>query len=530
MLIHSFIDNAAQVQPDRIAVIHDPQRLSYFQLFSMVNRLGAFMQENGIARGDRIALLLENSIEYVAAYYASLKVGAVAAPLNPSLKPDGLQYLVDDLEPTCIVTSFKCERLLKAVALPEKHLKLLIISKPKQQWRKYPFTTVSFEEAFSNSGQTVKDSGIGDTDLASIIYTSGSTGKPKGVMLSHKNIVSNTQSICKYLSLSPKDIQMVVLPFFYVMGKSLLNSHMASGGTIVINNRFMYPADVLKQMIEEKVTSFSGVPSTYAYLLHRSPLAGARDRLNHLRYCSQAGGHMSKALKLELRNVLPEHTRIVIMYGATEASARLTYLSPEYFESKIESIGKPIPNVSVRVVNEDGREVPRGEEGELVASGDNIMLGYWKDPSSTAVALRNRSYHTGDIGFCDDDGFLYILRRKDGLLKVAGHRVNPTEIEDFLMESGLIVETAIIGIPDKLLGNRLCAIVVFKDKDCDPRDLLKKCASGLPRHKIPSEIIPIRTLPKNASGKIDGEACLKIVANEHRTTKSKNTINDEVSQ
>jgi len=276
---------------------------------------------------------------------------------------------------------------------------------------------------------------------------------------------------------------------------------------VVLNNRFLYPADVVNQMISEEVTSFSGVPSTYAYLLHRSPLATCREKLVHLRYCSQAGGHMSKSTKLALQESLPKHTRIVIMYGATEASARLSCLDPVHFEPKMESIGKPIPDVTIRLINDDLNEVPDGQEGELVASGPNIMLGYWRDPRDTDRVLTNLGYHTGDIGYRDADGFLYVLRRRDGLLKVGGHRINPTEIEDFLMATDQIIETAVIGLPDKLLGIKLVALVVPKEDTIEAKYLMQKCASGLPNHKHPAGILFVRALPKNASGKIDREKC-----------------------
>jgi acyl-CoA synthetase (AMP-forming)/AMP-acid ligase II len=329
-------------------------------------------------------------------------------------------------------------------------------------------------------------------------------------MLSHKNIVTNVHSICQYLSITENDTQMVVLPFFYVMGKSLLNTHIAASGTVVINNKFAYPAFVLKQMVDEKVTAFSGVPSTYAYLLHRSPLLKYREKLNFLRYCSQAGGHMSDQLKMELRQVLPEHTKLYIMYGATEASARLTYLDPERFEEKMGSIGKSIPNVTLRVLNENHQELAVGQTGELVASGPNIMQGYWKDKESTAGVLDKDGYHTGDIGYRDDEGFFHLIGRKDNLLKVGGHKINPQEIEDVLIATGLVIEAVVLGLPDKLLGFKLIGIVVPKNGSCTENEVIAGCAGKLPKFKLPAAVKLVRALPKNANGKIDRTKCLEL--------------------
>jgi len=348
-------------------------------------------------------------------------------------------------------------------------------------------------------------------DLAGIIYTSGSTGLPKGVMLSHQNIVSNTLSICRYLRLKQNDIQMVVLPFFYVMGKSLLNTHIAAGGTVVINNKFAFPAAVLNEMVKEGVTGFSGVPSTYAYLLHRSPLAGYRDKLVSLRYCSQAGGHMPRIIKEGLRQVLPEHTDIYIMYGATEAAARLSYLEPGRYLDKMDSIGKAIPGVTLRVMGPRGSEVQPGQTGELAAKGPNIMKGYWQDPGATKQVLIDGYYHTGDQAFQDSEGYFYIVGRKDDQIKVKGHRINPREIEDVLMASGKLVEAAVLGVPDNLMGNKLIACVVAKTDGESRSEIQSFCARKLSKHKLPAEVKYVRALPKNASGKIDRTKCMELL-------------------
>jgi acyl-CoA synthetase (AMP-forming)/AMP-acid ligase II len=352
---------------------------------------------------------------------------------------------------------------------------------------------------------------VEEDSLASIIFTSGSMGVPKGVMLSHRNIVSNTHAICQYLELSCDDIQMVVLPFFYVMGKSLLNTHFAVGGTVVINNMFIYPATVLKQMVEEKVTGFSGVPSTYAYLLHRSPLSSYRDKLTHLRYCSQAGGHMAKQLKIDLHQVLPEHTKIFIMYGATEASARLTYLDPSFYKSKMESVGKAISKTTIKIMGDQGTELSAGSVGELVAHGPSIMAGYWKDPEATAKVIDADGYHTGDLGYKDQDGFIFIVGRKDNQLKVSGHRINTQEIEDTILETGLVVEAFVTGYPDKLLGHKLIAVAVAKEPHIDDQAILAACTQRMPRYKVPGKILLASSIPKKLSGKIDKEKIIEIL-------------------
>jgi long-chain acyl-CoA synthetase len=506
-LIHHFLEESANSLPDKIALIHENTRVNYAQINNQANHVAHYLLEKGLNRGDRIALLLENSLEYVVSYYGALKAGGVVVPLNSDLKPEGLKAILYEIEPKAVISSAKFEKLLQTAHLSDSKVQELILKTPRLNWGSTSFFVSKLEELMQGDVSSNPYIQMDDTDLASIIYTSGSTGRPKGAMLTHRNIVSNTRSIGRYLRLTQHDIQMVVLPFYYVMGKSLLNTHFAVGGTVVINNKFAFPAAVLNDMVSERVTGFSGVPSTYAFLLHRSPIAAYREKLTSLRYCSQAGGHMSRVIKEGLRQVLPVHTGIYIMYGATEAAARLSYLEPRWFQEKMDSIGKAIPGVSLRVLDEKGREIPVGQTGELVASGDNIMLGYWKDPESTAKVLDHDGYHTGDLCYQDGEGFFYLVGRRDNLIKAGGHRINPQEIEDTLMESGLFIEVAVLGIPDELLGTKLVILAVPTNGDCSQNKVLTFCAEKLPRYKIPSEVRFTRTLPKKASGKIDRNFC-----------------------
>lgn len=509
--VHEFIVESARKYPDRLAVIHDQQRVTYAELYEMVSRLAAFLQQQKITRGDRVCLLLENSVAYVVAYYATLSAGGVAVPLSTDIKPRLFTSILEEIEPSAVITSKRFERFLNATEMPDKSIPI-IVSQPTGKLSTGVCNTVyDLEDVLSSNQPDLSDMEIRPLDLASIIYTSGSTGTPKGVMLSHRNIVSNALAICDYQDLSYRDIHMVVLPFFYVMGNSLLNTHMAAGGTVVLNNRFAYIASVLKQMVEEKVTGLSGVPSTFAYLLHRSPLESYRVKLSSLRFCAQAGGHMSRKLKTELRRVLPEHTKLFIMYGATEASARISYLDPGQFEKKIGSIGKPIKDVHINILNEHGDHLPPGQEGELVVTGPNIMSGYWKQPESTSRVLDDRGYHTGDLGYCDDDGFFFVTGRKDGLLKISGHRLNPEEIEEAIMESGLLIDIVVVGIPDPLQGTSLYALAEPINADTGESDLLQRAGEKLPSFKLPRKIFFARALPKRSSGKIDKNACKELV-------------------
>jgi len=229
---------------------------------------------------------------------------------------------------------------------------------------------------------------------------------------------------------------------------------------------------------------------------------------------------MARKLKEELREILPPHTKIYIMYGATEAAARLTYLEPERFEQKIESIGKGIPGVTMRVLDPGGREVSPGEIGELVAAGDNIMQGYWRDVDATRRVLDSDGYHTGDFGYKDEEGYIFLVGRKDNLLKVGGHRVSTQEIEDVLIETGLVTEAVVLGIPEPLLGHKLVALVVGRGdselQEGGEAKLISYCAERLPRYKLPQVVYRVKSLPKYSSGKVDRGRCLKMLKNGSR--------------
>ncbi len=328
-------------------------------------------------------------------------------------------------------------------------------------------------------------------------------------MLSHDNFVSNAKSIIKYLHLNSDDRIMVVLPFYYSYGKSLLNTHIAVGGTLVLENSFMYPNVVLDKMVDEDITGFAGVPSTFALLLNRSNI---RNYIFHkLKYVTQAGGPMSPKHAVELSKVLP-NTQIYIMYGQTEATARITYLPPQDLFRKIGSIGKPIPGVEVELIKNTGIPAGVDEEGEIVVKGENVMVGYWNNPEETKKVLKKDRLYTGDIAKRDNEGYLYIVGRRSDMIKSGAHRVSPKEIEEVILEMHEVHEVAVVGIKDEILGEAIKAIVVLKDGlEVDAKKVQKHCQIKLAPFKIPKEVVFVDELPKTSSGKVQRHLCKELI-------------------
>ncbi len=481
----SFLDlfeKSASSFPEKIALEDRNGSISFGDLSRAVKAFAQKLSTQGISKGQRVAILLGNSIHYVISYLGIMKAGAAAVPLNTDNTKKNIRYILDSCRPRVLVTN---KRFAKKYALRAiKDISLIFTDEvsAERPSKSGPFSEPDFRE------------------LACIIYTSGTTGRPKGVMLSHGNIASNTKSIISYLRLSSEDSIVSVLPFFYSYGSSILHTHLAAGARIYIEDNFIYPNKVLEKMSHEEVTGFAGVPSTFAMLLHRSNFSDMN--WSHLRYVTQAGGPMPPAVTRQLKEVLPD-TDIFIMYGQTEATARLSYLRPELLFEKEGSVGKAIPGVELRVVKKNGDEVAPGETGEIVARGGNIMLGYWGQPEETAKVLKDGWLYTGDLATVDEEGFIYIKSRKSELIKSGAHRISPKEIEEVISEFDNVAEVAVVGLPDRILGERIAAFVVSQNGHrINEKGLLRHCRKNLASFKVPHRIILVDALPKTSSGKI----------------------------
>jgi acyl-CoA synthetase (AMP-forming)/AMP-acid ligase II len=499
-LIHHYLERAADRLPDKPAVCHHGVWTTYGALEAAANRLAAHLRRAGVERGDRVALLLENSAVYISSQMAVFKAGAISVALNNETTAETLNYLLNDAGARVLIIAQKYLRHLVAIREPATALSHVIVDGDVQSGGIDRFATITLREACVGSGESRIPCPTIDVDAACIAYTSGSTGRPRGVMLSHLNLVSSTRSTVSYLDLKEDDRVMVVLPFHYIYGASLLYTHLAVAGSIVLKNRSVYPNVVLDAMDQHRVTGFAGVPSTFMLLLNKSTLRNRK--FESLRYVTQAGGAMAVAFQRQVAEAF-HPAKFFVMYGATEAGPRMTYLDPAALPHKWGSIGKAVPNVEVFVADAEGRRVPRGTIGEIVARGSNIMSGYWRDPEGTASVLRNGLYYTGDLGREDDEGFLYIEGRAKDMIKVGGNRIGAQEIEDCILKIDAVAEVAVIGVEDEFLGEAVNAFVVLKEHhSLSETELKGRLQQLLPPFKMPKRITFRSDLPKNEAGKV----------------------------
>ncbi|MBS1824104.1 MAG: AMP-binding protein [Acidobacteria bacterium] len=467
--------------PLRTALWFAKSSNTYGELTEAVDAVLAHLLTLELAKGSRVVLVGDNSLFWVAAYLGTLRAGMVCVPLPVSTSLDDLAYILRITEARVVFADARF-----AVKAGVQLQSCQVVTNLDVLLRRH---AVALRPPVESD------------DLAALMFTSGSTGKPRGVMVSHGNIIANTESIIEYLGLNASDRIMAVLPFHYCFGASLLHTHLRAGGSLVVETSFMYPELLLQRMLETECTGFAGVPSHYQILLRHSSLR-ARS-FPHLRYIQQAGGHLPAHLIRELADALPG-ARVFIMYGQTEATARLSYLPPSLLDSKLGSIGKGIPGVKLTVVHESGRSVVPGEVGEIVAEGRNITQGYWCAPEESARSFRDGRLYTGDLATVDDEGFIYVAGRSGDFLKCGGKRVSCRRLEDLVLGFPEVMEAAVVGMPDEVLVEAVRLFAVPHDGNVTGLEerLRHFCKSNLAPELVPKEIDFLRALPKNSAGKV----------------------------
>jgi acyl-CoA ligase (AMP-forming) (exosortase A-associated) len=510
-LLHHMLQASASRFPEKEALIHGDQRLTYAQVGSRVSGLAAGLREAGLQRGERVGIYLDASVNQVVSIFGVSQAGGVFVPANALLFAEQVAHIARDCGISALITSAaKLQSLLPV--LPEiKSLRFLVVVSPGELIA--PSLPAYDFDAFTNVEPNGKwqDWGI-DKDLAAILYTSGSTGKPKGVMLSHANVMAGATIVSTYLRITNSDRILAVLPFSFDAGLNQLTTVFQQGGTLVLIN-FTFAKQIVDMLVKEHITGLAGVPTVWS-LLAQSNSTLHRNTPTALRYITNTGGAMPQNVLAALRKALPG-TKVVLMYGLTEAF-RSTYLPPEELDRRPTSMGKAIPDTEIMVLNEHGELCKPGEVGELVHRGPTVSMGYWGNREATDRVLRpnpllpaqlgdvERVCYSGDWVRMDEDGYLYYVGRRDAMIKSSGIRISPTEVEEVVFQSGRVRHAAAIGIPDEVSGQLVKIFVVGRDSEAvDTQAILLFCEENMPRHMVPKFIEVLDDLPKTSSGKID---------------------------
>ncbi len=501
-LLHQFLEATAARVPDKTALRAGPDELSFAGLDAAARRLAAGLERRGIRRGDRVAIFLDNGLESVIALFSCLKLGAVFIPVNPLTKREKLAYMLNNARAAALITHPLLIDTAREALHGNRSVGTVVVTDPR--------LPANGDSRFQTWDQTLCSQELTppptiDQDLASIVYTSGSTGDPKGVMLTHLNMVTAAESVSGYLGLREDDVILCALPLAFDYGLYQVLMAARVGATVVIEKSFAFPFKVLEVMTSARVTVFPGVPTMFALLMSVRTLADFE--LSALRLITNTAAALSERQIRDLRALFPQAT-LYSMYGLTECK-RVTYLPPEELDARPTSVGRGMPNQEVWLVDDLGHRLPNGCTGELVIRGSHVMRGYWENPEATAERLRPGPYpgelvlYSGDLFRTDADGFLYFVARKDDIIKSRGEKISPREVENVLHALDGVLDAAVVGVPDDLLGEAVKAFVVLRaGMHYSEREVIRHCIGSLENFMAPKYVEFVAELPKTDTGKV----------------------------
>jgi long-chain acyl-CoA synthetase len=506
MLLHEFLERSRERFPGKTALVSGRRRLTFEEIDSEANRLARALRDAGVAYGDRVVVLLDNSPEAVVSIFGILKGDAVFVALNPTIKAEKLAYILANCRASALVTSAGRLGAVERAISGASSLRSVIVFGDAASLPAGPCAVERWNDIRGGFSSERPPRAAIDIDLASLIYTSGTTGNPKGVMLTHRNMVSASTSITTYLENTERDSILSVLPLSFDYGLYQVLMAAQFGGTVVLEKSFLYPYEVINTLKRERATGFPIVPTISAMLLQLEELKN--ERFDDLRYITNTAAALPVAHIRGLRKIFPG-AKIYSMYGLTECK-RVSYLPPEEIDRRPTSVGKGMPNEQVYLVDEDNRVITEpGAVGELVVRGANVMQGYWELPEETSRVLKpgrfpwERVLHTGDLFRADEEGFLYFVSRKDDIIKSRGEKVSPKEVENVIYEHPDVLEAAVIGVPDEVLGEAIKACIVLKEgAAATEKEIVAHCMRHLEDFMVPKVIVFMQSLPKTASGKI----------------------------
>jgi len=474
------------------------QKLTFQQLNESVNKAAHGLRALGVEKGDRVGILSGNCPEYIIGYFAVAKLGAIAVPINSFLVGDEIKYIANDCQIKVLLTSKKFLKTVQPVLSQIESLKYVVVIGDSEQMEHMLFAKL----LESGSTENVK-ADVTDEDLAVFIYTSGTTGHPKGAMLTHKNLTSNTQSSVEAFQINSKDNILLFLPMFHSFTFTVCVLIPAfTGATIVLIASVRAFDEIKKAILFDRVTAFIGIPAVFNVIASKPTTTATKitKYLSAIKFFVSGSAPLPAPVigKIEEKFGSP----LCEGYGLSEASP-VVAANPRFGVRKVGSVGPPIPNVEVKIVDGELNELPVGETGELAVRGPNVMQGYYNLPEATKKTLVDGWLLTGDVARLDEDGYIYIVDRKKDMLLVRGINVYPREIEETLYTHPKIAECAVIGVPDGSKGEVPKAFIVVREGETlTEREVRDFCKQHLAAYKIPKHIEFRPSLPKSATQKI----------------------------
>lgn len=497
MNVGYLLTNAASHFPNKTALAFEGKEVPYWEFNDRVNRLAHFLLGMGVEKGARVSTLMNNCSAQLEIYLACAKIGAIFAPFNCRLKERELEYLIRNSGAHILFFSKDYAKEVTYLNSLSQLTTSLCVDSPDAE-------SSDYAKALKGSSGTEPDVVVHQSDACQLLYTSGTTGKPKGVILSHKNIVWNAMNSVMARGDHSEERFLLVGPLYHAAG---LNSHFTSklaiGASVVIMKNF--DARRMLSLIEQyRVTTVSAAPSLF-HILFQFQEINSYD-LSSVTSCSVGSAICPENIKKDIFRHFPKVTGIMDVYGQTEATCNISVLAAKDWERKKGSVGKAVPFSQVRIVDDQDRDLPAGEIGELICRGPNVMEGYYNNPEAAQSALRGGWLHTGDLARKDEEGYIYIAGRIKDMVITGGENVYPREVEDLLLEHPNVKEAVIIGVPDPKWGEAVKAVIVIHDgKQASEEEIIHFCKQSIAHYKAPKSVNFVNELPRNASGKIDKE-------------------------
>ena len=499
--LRALLDQRARATPDKPFLFSeaDGRRYNYAEFNAAVDAAAHLLASRGLKKGDVVSLLMPNSAEYIIAYFACWKLGAVAGPVNSLLKPQEMAYVIADSEAKALLYHSHFAGQMREVAPlvwgdNDELLDNAVVKFDNEAEATSDYAT------FTDDSLAARHVPLSKDDDAIIIYTSGTTGKPKGCLLTHGNLIANARQISQWLGFTENDRLLTIMPLFHMNAVSVTTmSALYAGGSTVVSLKFS--ASRFWQMISDyEITSFGSVATMLSMLLTTYPdgvPAGLKTEQLRFAMCGSA------PVPAEVMKRFEETFNCLVIegYGLSESTCRSTFNPPNQGR-RAGSCGQPIGN-EMRVVDEEDREVPDGELGEIVLRGENILKGYYRNPEATATAFRGGWFHTGDVGYRDADGFFYIVDRKSDMVIRGGENIYPREIDEVLYQHPAVAAAAAIGVPDELYGEEVAAFVVLKEgREAAEDEIIAFCRAHLADYKCPKTVRFVKEIPKGPTGKL----------------------------